>query len=116
MEQTSLSGLVELSKELNNLLEQGKTLSEISKYTYEQRESGRNIPYFSVLNKQGNKVTAIVASPTAKQKELKEFFENFYPMEKRASRGVIMYMDLEENDGRVILRGCCRNKKDVYIY
>ena len=53
----------------------GKTLRQISQWSFEQRECGRNVPYMSINGKEKDgTVNHIVASPISSQKELKLFF------------------------------------------
>lgn len=75
-----LSCLIEFAKELKTLLSNGQALKAISVYTFTEREKGRNIPYLSILDKTvDGEVTGIYASPIAKQKELKAFFDEYAP-------------------------------------
>lgn len=91
-----LKNLKELKIELKNRLDNGDSLREISKFTYELRESGKNIPYFSISQIDDNNiVTRITSQPISKQKELKKFF-----LEK-ANNSVLpkyqLYIDIEES-------------------
>jgi hypothetical protein len=68
--------LLTFAKEINTMLAEGKTLKELSQWSFEQRESGRKVPYLQQDQKdrQGN-VLELTAYPTKKQKELREFFK-----------------------------------------
>ncbi len=65
--------------ELNQMFVDRKSLREISRWSYDQRESGRNIPYMRISDTSkvegtSNVVIGLWAEPTNKQKELKAFF------------------------------------------
>ena len=67
--------MINFALELKAMLESGKNLREISQWSFEQREYGRNIPYMSINGKEKDgTVNHIVANPIASQKELKKFF------------------------------------------
>ncbi len=63
--------------ELRKLFTEGKDLREISRWSYAQRESGRNIPYMAICdsNDKGKTISGLWATPISKQKELKAFFD-----------------------------------------
>lgn len=74
-EQKIFESVIEFTEEIQSLLFKGKTLKEISEWSYQQRESGRNVPYLSVLQTERKKDHLILrASPTKQQKDLYEFF------------------------------------------
>jgi len=74
-----LQDIINYAKEIQALFEEGKSLKEISQYSFQQRENGRNIPYLAVLNKEGDKITDLSASPISSQRELKAFFNQCAP-------------------------------------
>lgn len=64
------------AKELQGLLNSGKTLRDISRLTYDRRQSGENIPYMAVYDMSNDhRILELYAAPTSKQTELKKFFE-----------------------------------------
>ena len=71
---TTLEKISQIAIEIEKLLKEGKTLQEITKITYERREAGENMIYCGWLNKNQGSNSCLVANPTAKQKEFKEFF------------------------------------------
>lgn len=66
--------LIQYAVEIQNMLNSGKSLKEISQWSFQQRESGRNVPYLSILNKDEKGILDLAASPVSSQKELKSFF------------------------------------------
>lgn len=66
------NSLINYCKEIDVLINEGKTLREISIWSYNQRQSGRNVPYLAVYHKGEDFV--YVASPIKSQEDLKEFF------------------------------------------
>lgn len=68
--------LKSMISEIRSMHEKGKSLKEIQQWSYDQRESGKQIPYLSNGTKSSNPSEAyVVATPTAKQKDLKKFFD-----------------------------------------
>ena len=67
--------LIGFAIELHILFTKGKSLREISQWSYRERELGRNVPYMSIADTQNKIVTRLWAQPTNKQKELKKFFD-----------------------------------------
>ena len=67
--------IIDFKNELQQLLNSGEDLRKLSQYSYAQRESGRNVPYMAITDKEkSGKVERIYAKPTNAQKELKAFF------------------------------------------
>ncbi len=56
-------------------LDEGFSLRQLSKWTYSEREKGKDIPYMSVANVEHTTVTMLYAQPTKKQKTLFAFFD-----------------------------------------
>jgi hypothetical protein len=70
----------QFAAEAADQLKQGKDLRQVSRWSYDRRESGEDVPYMSVLNRDPDgTVTCVYASPTAKQKKLKKFFDEKAP-------------------------------------
>ncbi len=68
--------LIRFINDIQQLLDNGKSLRDISKWSYIQREGGRNIPYMSITQtEKDGTVIGITANPVVKQKELKSFFD-----------------------------------------
>lgn len=69
--------LIQFALEIQNMLNSGKNLKEISQWSYQERESGRNIPYLSILNKSsdGKIILDLAGNPISTQKELKKFWD-----------------------------------------
>ena len=69
-----ISKLRKYANTLQDMLSQDCTLKEISQHTYQLRESGADIPYMNIGDKEEGEVVGIYAQPTKSQPELKEFF------------------------------------------
>ena len=69
-----LQEMINFANEIKAMVENGKSLKEISQYSFQQRESGRNIPYLAILNKDNIGILDLSAKPTSNQKELNKFF------------------------------------------
>jgi proteasome lid subunit RPN8/RPN11 len=78
----------------------------IMKFTYEKRTNDKTFVYFSVLNS-GNAGETLSASPIAKQKEMKELFEDDNEM-----RMIVCFIEL--NDEKTVIDFHCHtgHKKD----
>jgi hypothetical protein len=112
VDQEILAELKVFANELNEMFSKGMDLREISKYTYQQRESGRNVPYFGIsdIDKVTKKVTRISAAPTSNQKKLRQFFNIKF---ESGINGLYMYIDIE--DGIVHLRGTGKTNKNFIL-
>ena len=69
-----LQEMINFANEIKAMIINGKSLKEISQYSFQQRESGRNVPYLAILNKDSDGILDLSANPTSKQKELNAFF------------------------------------------
>ena len=104
--------LLKFKHELEQYLEQGKSLQEISQITFNRREAGENIPYMGIEQKIGNMITRIGASPTKKQKELRAFFDEL--AEGSRITKYSLYIDLEESN-KVVFKEKLGKGKDNFI-
>lgn len=87
-----LQELSDYTKELQKVYDETGDLRKVSQYSFEQRESGRNVPYMAITSKDmSGEVTCIMSSPTAAQKELKEFFSQPAPGFKKIPRYYIIF-------------------------
>lgn len=67
--------LIEYKYEIQRMLLENKSLKDINKWSYEQRESGRNVPYLQISDTENGQITTLWANAISRQKDLKEFFD-----------------------------------------
>ncbi len=86
-----LQEMKQFAKEAQELLASGKSLREVSRWSYAKREAGENVPYLGILDAdEKNGVTMLMARPIVKQKELSEFFGEVAPGCKALKRYTIV--------------------------
>jgi len=61
--------LISFCKEIDLRLQKGDSLQSIRKWSFEERESGRNIPYLAMGDP-----SYLFAAPTREQRDLRHFF------------------------------------------
>lgn len=73
-----LQTLATFATEINGLLREGKSLRQISQWSYTRRQSEGYYPYLSILQTEGKgpkpKVVELAVSPVQWQKEIYELF------------------------------------------
>lgn len=74
-----ITELLAYAVEIESALAGGESLTEIRKWSFEQREAGRNVPYLAVLDSGSNGDQMLYALPTKSQKELHAFFAQQAP-------------------------------------
>ena len=72
--------LVDFLYEVQELMNNGMTLKQLNKWSYEQREAGRDIPYLSWGTKRNDpKEAYLVPAPIKKQADYVEYFNVTHP-------------------------------------
>ena len=104
--------MLEYCAELKAQWDLSKNLRTVCQWSFDQRESGRFIPYMSISQTEvKNKVVGLWAKPTNKQKELKKFFEQKLSDSVLCRFTIRMYLD----DGLVFTEKLGKgNKKVLY--
>lgn len=76
-----LQEMLDFAFELRGLFADGATLREICRYSYNQREAGRNVPVLKTVKPSGNLAdyTLIEARPVQSQKAIFDFFNELAP-------------------------------------
>jgi hypothetical protein len=73
--QSAIDQILDFLKEVKSLQDEGKNLKFINQWSYQQRESGRDIPYLSWGTKSAVlEESYLVPSPTNKQPHYKQLF------------------------------------------
>jgi len=112
----TLDKVIAFVLKIQQLQQQGWTLKQINKWSYEQREAGEDVIYMSwgTKSKDPNE-SYLIASPIAKQKEYKKFFsevaEGFLSFSKYQlyvyESGVIkFYTSVKNPDTKEVTRTC----------
>lgn len=106
--------MIQFANEMKEMLENGKSLRQISQWSYEQRESGRNVPYMSINGKEKDgTVNHIVANPISSQKSFKAFFST--PTEGSTLDKYKLQVTFENNSAVVIFSERLGKGKDNTI-
>ena len=76
-EQQIINDLLKYCEELRQQWELTHDLRKVSQWSFQQRESGRNIPYMSIgqTEKNSNTVLGLWAAPISRQRDLYRFFD-----------------------------------------
>lgn len=75
-----MDALISYAKQIDALLQSGKTLREVSQWSFAEREAGRAVPYLAVVqSNEAREPVELCAAPTAKQKDLKALFDQKAP-------------------------------------
>lgn len=123
--QTTLDKVKAFVIKIHQLQQQGWTLKQINKWSYEQREAGEDVIYLSwgTKSKDPNE-SYLIASPVAKQKEYKEFFnekaEGSIGLSKHQlyiyESGVIKFYTSSKNpDTKEITRTCLLTNQPIKV-
>ncbi len=75
-----ITKVIEFAQEIQTKLENGMGLREISRWSFAERENGRDIPYLRIAQTETDEaITFLEASPTKKQPSWLQFFAEVAP-------------------------------------